>query len=171
MSGHVALDKYLTPTGSKVYSPASIEIKETVLAQIQNGIISQFEGNINNIKAIQEHYKMVSEKFSIQDNNVHSFHAGIHPGCAYLSDARENPDLWANTVFTNPRVLHFHTCGDYSPGEICWMIIDPTVSIDNKNLWEQGRLRVNDFVTTRACLKKWPELIPMFDNPSLQIGI
>ena len=82
-----------------------------------------------------------------------------------------SPNLWANTVFTNPRVLHFHTCGDYSPGEICWMIIDPTVSIDNKNLWEQGRLRVNDFVTTRACLKKWRELIPLFDNPSLQIGI
>ena len=171
MSGCVALTKYLTPTGSKVYDPASIEIEGTVLAQIQNGFISEFKGNISNIKKIQKHYKMVSEKFSIQSNNVHSFHAGIHPGCAYISDAEENPDLWANTVFTNPRVLHFHTCGNYSPGEICWMIIDPTVAIDNKNLWEKGRLCVNEFASTRACIENWPELKSMFENPSQYIGI
>ena len=171
MSGYVALSKYLTPTGSKVYDPASIEIKETVIAQIQNGIISEFKGNLKIINKIQQHYKMVSEKFSIQGNNVHSFHAGIHPGCTYRSDARENPDRWANTVFTNPRVLHFHTCGNYSPGEICWMIIDPTVSIDNKNLWEKGRLCVNNFASTRICIENWPELKPMFANPSQDIGI
>ncbi|MDC0196021.1 hypothetical protein OAJ93_00295 [Gammaproteobacteria bacterium] len=171
MSGSVALVKYLTPTGSKVYDPASIEIKETVLAQVQNGIISEFKGELNNIKKIQKHYKMVSEKFSIKGNNVHSFHAGIHPGCAYMMDAEENPDLWANTVFTNPRVLHFHTCGNYSPGEICWMIIDPTVAIDDKNLWEEGRLCVNDFVSTRICIENWPELASMFENPSQDIGI
>jgi hypothetical protein len=171
MSGYVALAKYLAPTGSKVYDPASIEIEETVLAQVQNGIISGFKGNVNTIKKIEQHYEMVSKKFNIQGNNVHSFHAGIHPGCAYKADARENPDLWANTVFTNPRVLHFHTCGNYSPGEICWMIIDPTVSIDNKNLWEKGCLCVNDFASMRICLENWPELKPMFQNPSQDIGV
>lgn len=171
MSGRVALANYLTPTGSKMYEPASIEIEDIVLVEVKSGIISDFKGEAKNIEKIRGHYKMVSKKFNIQGNNVHSFHAGIHPGCAYLSDANDDPDRWANTVFTNPRVLHFHTCGNYSPGEICWMVIDQTVAIDNKNLWEAGRLCVNDFEQTRQCLKDWPELEPMFTNPAQAIGV
>ena len=171
MSGRVALANYLTPTGSKMYEPASVEIKDIVLVEVKSGIISDFKGEAKNIKEIRGHYKMVSKKFNIQGNNVHSFHAGIHPGCAYLVDAIDDPDRWANTVFTNPRVLHFHTCGNYSPGEICWMVIDQTVAIDNKNLWEAGRLCVNDFEQTRQCLKDWPELEPMFTNPAQAIGV
>jgi hypothetical protein len=171
MSGRVALVNYLTPTGSKVYEPAAVEIEGIVFAEVSRGLISGFTGKKKTVEKIREHYKMVSEKFNIQGDNVHSFHAGIHPGCSYLSNATDDPDRWANTVFTNPRVLHFHTCGNYSPGEICWMIIDQTVSIDNKNLWEDGRLCINNFQQTRQCLKEWPELKSMFTSPEQTIGL
>ena len=58
------------------------------------------------------------------------------------------PSRWAQTVFANPRVLHFHTCGTGPPGEICWMVIDPTVTIDGVALWENGRLHPDRFART-----------------------
>ena len=91
-------------------------------------------------------------------NFVHSWHAGIHPGTRYRKSVEDDPDQWSNTIFGSPRYLHFHTCGELPPGEICWMIQDPTIKIDGKPLWEQGELKVEDFELTRNCLKAWPEL-------------
>ena len=171
MSGRVALANFLTPTGSKMYEPASVKIDEVVFAEVQDGRIADLTGNINIVGDIRDHYQMVSKKFGIQDDNVHSFHAGIHPGCSYDTTAQADPDRWSNTVFTNPRVLHFHTCGDYAPGEICWMIIDHTLSVDGKNLWQDGRMCLDDFDTTRQCLEDWPELKQMFAEPAQAIGL
>ena len=67
--------------------------------------------------------------------------------------------------------MHFHTCGDYSPGEICWMVIDPTIKFDNKALWLDGVLRVTDFEETNQCLQKWPDLKKVFEKPSRDIGV
>jgi hypothetical protein len=30
-------------------------------------------------------------------------------------------------AFANPRYLHFHTCGNYAPGEIAWSLFDVKV--------------------------------------------
>ena len=170
MSGQVALANFITPTGSKVYEPASVKVSNIVLAYIKNGIISDLSGNPEDVNKIREHYKMVAKKFNITSNNVLSFHAGIHPGCKYLADANDNPDHWANTVFTNPRILHFHTCGNYA-GEVSWQIIDHTLTVNNRNLWQDGRLCVSDFEQTRQCLNNWPILQTMFSNPAQNIGL
>ena len=74
-------------------------------------------------------------------------------------------------MFTNPRFLHFHTCGAYPPGEICWMVLDHTVDVDGKKLWEKGRLCTDTFDDIAACLEKWPILKDLFDAPSDSIGI
>jgi hypothetical protein len=95
---------------------------------------------------------------TILNNCVHSWHAGIHPGTRYLKSVEDDPDQWSNTIFGSPRYLHFHTCGELPPGEICWMIQDPTINIDGKPLWDKGELKVKDFELTRNCLKAWPEL-------------
>ena len=171
LNGYVALAHYLTPTGSKVYEPASIAINSTVLAEINDGHLVKFIGDPGDVMRIREHYNHVAGLFNIDGNAVHSFHAGIHPATTYNHLASDDPDRWSNSVFTNPRFLHFHTCGAYAPGEICWMVLDPTVSIDDVNLWEAGQLKVKRFARTRNCLNKWPELIPLFDNPSNEIGL
>jgi len=171
LSGRVALVNYLTPTGSKIYEPASIEINDVVFAHVESGKIVDFTGKKRDVNNIRNHYKKVSEQFNIQENNVHSFHAGIHPGNTYLTSAADDPDRWANTIFNNPRILHFHTCGNYPPGEICWMVIDQTLAVDDKNLWFEGRLRVKDFEQTRQCMEKWPELSPIFEHPAQAIGL
>ncbi len=171
MSGQVALARYLTPTGSNTYDPASLAIDNTVIAEVSMGRVKNLKGKPKDVERIRRHYQMVANLFAIDGDVVHSFHAGIHPGSAYTKDVADDPDRWSNSAFTNPRVLHFHTCGDYPPGEICWMVIDHTLTIDGKTLWEHGRLCVDAFDETARCLDDWPELRPLFASPSSAIGI
>lgn len=139
-SGTVMLSGYLTPTGSRSYDPASLFLAETVMANIDNGRITGFDGCQGTIERVNAHYSHVSSLFDIDPMIVHSWHAGIHDGCSYHGTIEQNPDLWSNTVFGSPQWLHFHTCGDYAPGEICWMVKDPTIIVDDTPLWSNGVL-------------------------------
>ena len=171
MSGRVALSRYLTPTGSRTYSPPSLRIDGVVMAEISNGRILKLLGEATMVDRIRQHHEMVAKKFDIDADAVHSFHAGIHPGSAYTIHAGEDPDRWSNSIFTNPRILHFHTCGTQAPGEICWILVDHTLTIDGANLWENGRLCAYSFEETRSCLESWPELGALVASPSRAIGL
>ena len=171
ISGQVALARFLTPTGSKTYNPPSVPIHETVMAEVSNGRIAGLKGATEDMERVRRHYEMVAGLFGLDADIVHSFHAGIHPGSTYALEAGTNPDRWANSAFTNPRVLHIHTCGDYPPGEICWMVIDHTLTVDGKALWLDGRLCVESFEQTARCMDDWPELSLIFDSPSRAIGL
>ncbi len=170
-SGRVALAHYLTPTGSRVYEPGCVRLDETIFAEVERGRIIGFEGNDYLVERVRNHYINVANQLGIDPGAVHSWHAGIHPGCTYTDDAAIDPDRWSNTVFTNPRFLHFHTCGSYAPGEICWMVLDHTITVNGVKLWEQGRLHPQAFSQSNNCLQNWPELIDLFAHPSDLIGI
>ncbi|MCP4070308.1 MAG: hypothetical protein GY742_01040 [Hyphomicrobiales bacterium] len=170
-SGRVALAHFLTPTGSKSYHPASIGLDGTTFVDVNDGRITGFSGEVDQIASIEAHYNMVATKFGIDRNIVHSWHAGIHPGCSYPASAARDPDRCSNTVFTNPRFLHLHTCGNYAPAEIFWMILDPTISMDGIKLWGNGRLELERFSQTSACLEKWTELKPLSENSSHDTGL
>lgn len=170
-SGQVALAHFLTPTGSKTYLPASIALENTTLAEVKNGRISGYSGDADQIEQIEHHYNMVADQFDIDRDAVHSWHAGIHPGVSYAASATDDPDRWSNTVFTSPRFLHFHTCGNYAPAEICWMVLDPTISIDGVNLWEDGQLQPARFAESKAVLEQWPELHALINNPAQAVGL
>lgn len=170
-SGQVALARYLTPTGSQAYEPAFLKMDETVFAHLEAGRIVSFSGHDETVDLVEKHYAHVSRLFDIDPAAVHSWHAGIHAGCSYSWSAGDDPDRWSNTVFNSPRILHFHTCGAYAPGEICWMLLDPTVRIDETAFWEDGRLRPERFAETQSCLEQWPELQTLFEKPSMRIGL
>lgn len=140
LEGRVALARWLTPTGSRAYAPAWLALEETVFAVIAGGRVQRYEGPARLVAAVEAHYAAVAGRFDIDPGVVHSWHAGIHPGCAYGEPAAEDPDRWSNSLFGSPRFLHFHTCGDYAPGEICWMVQDPTIMLDGVDLWRGGRL-------------------------------
>lgn len=169
--GKVMLARYLTPTGSKVYDPAWLEITQPVTARIERGRILRFEGRPQDTAAIQSHYTAVSRQFDLDPGVVHSWHAGIHPGCAYDADAGDDPDHWSNSVFQNPRILHFHTCGAYPPGEICWMVLDPTVELDGVALWKDGALTPDAFPAIRAAIDASSQLQALFAAPSRAVGV
>lgn len=170
-SGQVALNGYLTTTGCKVYTPDHAALDGIAFAHVENGRIEDFTGPAKTVKQIKQHYHFVSDLFGIDPDFIHSWHAGMHPGCTYLPTAAAHPDRWSNSVFTHPQFVHFHTCGAYAPGEICWMVKDQTIIFDGIALWDRGRMMPASFPVTSQCLERWPILLPLFANPSANIGL
>jgi hypothetical protein len=170
-AGVVKLTHFLTPTGSKVYQPNCLELRDIVTAHIDGARIADITGPADLVRHFRRHYEQVAAKFGLDALNIDSWHAGIHPLMGYDMSASADPVRWAQTVFANPRILHFHTCGTGPPGEICWMVIDPTVTIDGVALWENGRLHPERFASTRNVLKAWPELASAFAAPVGLVGL
>ena len=163
-SGQVALSKYLTPTGSKVYEPPNLELKKDIFSIVEQGKILDFEGDEETINRVKNHYNDISKMFNIEKYNIDSWHAGIHPGTYYDFPIEDDPDRWSNTIFGSPKFLHFHTCGDYAPGEICWMVENHSIIIDGEPLWKDGLLVANNFIETKDCIDKWVDLKELFIN-------
>lgn len=163
-SGKVVLNNYLTSTGSRVYTPNFLRIDNEVTITIDNGSITDVQGIPEDVKNFRKHYDYVSQKFGIDMNSVHSWHPGIHPGTTDNKFYKYDPDKWSNTVFGKPKYLHFHTCGNYAPGEICWMIPNHTVLIDDKPLWKDGELMLSGFEHTKGLLEKYAKLKTVFSG-------
>ena len=83
---------------------------------------------------IDNHYNYVSKKYKIDKDVIHSWHCGIHGGLLTDTINENDPDYWSNTVFGNPKYLHFHTCGNYAPGEICLMVENQTIAVSYTHL-------------------------------------
>ena len=107
---------------------------------------------------------------SIDRNFVHSWHAGIHPACSFPAPARSQIMRWSGSAFGNPRLLHFHTCGAYAPGEISWNVIDPTINIDGVTYWNNGVLHAERLPNGPEILAKYPCTAAVFDQPDRDIG-
>lgn len=170
-SGRVALAHYLTPTGSKVYEPASARLDSPVFVTLEDGRWRDPQGEPGPVAAMEAHYRRVAETFGLDPWGVDSWHAGFHPGVFYEGLADRDPDNWSNTVFTSPRFLHFHTCGKGPPGEICWMVYQPTVTVEGIALWQRGRFRPEVCPETRDCLDAWPELVSLYADPADRVGL
>ena len=160
--GQVIMSGYLTPTGSRTYHPPVLKIDSPVTAKIKAGRILSFDGDDARVRMVERHYEHVSRTFDLEPYVIHSWHAGIHPGLRWTIKENADPDLWSNSVFNHPRYLHFHTCGDYAPGEISWMLRDHRVLIDDIPLWDAGWLKPENFQSTRCCLKSNTALAALY---------
>lgn len=169
-SGRVALS-FLTGTGSKYYDDYTIEFDRPVFAHLHNGRLTGFEGDPIDAARAEAHYDRVSGQFGIDRNFVHSWHAGIHPGCGYPWNMRDNYERWGGTAFGNPRILHFHTCGAYAPGEISWNVFDPTITIDGTTYWEGGVFHADRLPDGSEILKRYPCAAGLFVSPDMDIGL
>jgi len=170
-SGTVAVTHFLTPTGSRVYEPPAVPIEGTVHVTLDCGRITVLAGPEHDVALMWDHHQRVAAEFGIDPNLVHSWHAGIHPACDYPRPAGDNPDRWSNNAFTNPRLLHFHTCCDAPPGEICWMVADPTIEVDGAPLWKDGAIQAAQFPKLQDVLQAWPALEAQYRKPSQAIGL
>ncbi len=170
-SGQAVLANYLTPTGSKVYEPGYLALREPLIAHFKGNRITGFSGAADVVAEVEAHYADVGERFGLDTYNIDSWHAGIHPMMSYDSTAGADPLRWAGTAFQHQRLLHFHTCGIGPPGEICWMIVDPTISIDGVALWENGKLRPERFEVTKRVLEDSPALAAAFRAAPGALGL
>ncbi len=170
-NGRVVLSRFLVGTGSRHYEPYSLAMPHDVVAIVEGHKIARFEGAEEDVKRVEDHYRKVSAQFSIEPWYVDSWHAGIHPGCRFESCAESDLLRWSGSAFGNPRLLHFHTCGEYAPGEITWNIVDPTVYLDGVAVWEDGQLYPDRIGECASILEHHPMLAELFANPVRQIGL
>lgn len=170
-SGKVALPGFLTGTGSMYYEPYTVHFSGPVFATFERGRLTCFEGLGVDVARANAHYDFVADRIGIERNIVHSWHAGIHPGCDYSWDMMDSFERWGGMAFGNPRILHFHTCGSKAPGEISWNVIDPTVTIDGVVLWDKGVFRADRLDDGKDILRDYPCAAMVFDQPKRSIGI
>ncbi len=170
-SGRVAQAGFLVGTGSKYYQPYGAALIDVLFIEFDGHRITGFEGNAGDVETARRHYAFVAERFGIERDFVHSWHAGIHPGCAFGEHAGESLERWSGAAFGNPRLLHFHTCGAYAPGEICWNVVDPTVLVDGLAIWEKGRLHPERVPGGSEILEAYPEVAAAFADPAQAIGL
>ena len=170
-SGRIAISKWLSPTGSRFYEPASVLINGVVFANVRDGRIVSFEGDQNDVEKVESHYQFVAEKYNIDRSVIHSWHAGIHPQNGYAGLAADDLTRWSGSAFGNPRYLHLHSCGNYAPGEICISVFDPTITADDTVLWDKGRLSFADTPEIRELIRGYPGIAPLFDKPQHDFGL
>ncbi len=169
-TGQVALT-FLTGTGSRYYDDYNVAFDAPVLAQVEDGRLVGFEGTARDVARAQGQHDRVARLFDIDGGFVHSWHAGIHPGCGFYWDMDEDYERWGGAAFGNPRILHFHTCGTYAPGEISWNVIDPTIDMDGVRIWDSGVLRASALPNGAAILGRYPSAAALFVEPDRHIGM
>ncbi|MEO9650176.1 MAG: hypothetical protein ABJC87_16120 [Roseobacter sp.] len=168
--GRIAQNGFLTGTGSQYYSPWHCPLEETLFVNFEGNRITGFDGTPKDVAAAKMHYEFVGNTYGIDTYFIHSWHAGIHPGCEYRECAGLNYERWSGCAFGNPRLMHFHTCGEYPPGEISLNLLDPTVSADGVPIWEAGRLYPERLQGGSALLEQYPDMRAAFDCPATQVG-
>ncbi len=160
-SGRVAQAGFLTGTGSNYYTPYACDLGETLFIEFDSNRITGFDGAPDDMERAKAHYAFVSETFGIDEFFMHSWHAGIHPGCSYTAPASAGFERWSGSAFGNPRLLHLHTCGAYAPGEISLNVLDPTIRLDGVAVWQDGRFYPDRVPGGQSCCSNTPILRPV----------
>lgn len=169
--GRVAVARLLVGTGSRYYEPYGMPLEGTLSARIGGGRLLGWDGEAGEVARTEAHYAHVASLFGIDGGIVHSWHAGIHPGCAFAGSAHDAYGRWTGSAFGNPRLLHFHTCGAYAPGEICWNVMDPTIMVDGAIVFDRGRIVIDAVPGARAILDTSPDVAALFAAPDPRTGL
>lgn len=170
-AGRIALARFLVGTGSIYYQPFLHAFDGVAVVHVQGTRVTGQDGPHDVVAGLRAHVEGLAARYGLDGDFVHSWHAGIHPGCHYDGRAEDNPSRWTGSAFGNPRLMHVHNCGAYAPGEVCWNVLDPTIALDGIALWQQGRLHPDRIPGGGAVLDACPELAALFDNPDLSVGI
>ncbi|MEX0304590.1 MAG: hypothetical protein AB3N24_19400 [Leisingera sp.] len=169
-SGVVMQDGFLVGTGSKFYEPYGCDLQAPLAIHFRDNVLERFEGREMDVHCARMHYAKVGEQFGLDPLTMHSWHAGIHPGCAYQAPAAENFVRWSGAAFGNPRLLHFHTCGHYAPGEISLNVLDPTIEIDGVPVWKDGVFDPRLVPGGSERLAQHPCIQAVFHAPAQAVG-
>lgn len=139
-TGVVVVAHWLMASGNRKYPDDELVLPAPVRAHVEMGQITGFEGPATVVEKVRAHYRRVGDLFGLDPFMVHSWHAGMNPGCFYPLRAIRNIERWGKVAFANPRYLHFHTCGNYAPGEIAWSLFDASAELDGRSFWREGAL-------------------------------
>ncbi|MCV2889140.1 hypothetical protein [Ruegeria aquimaris] len=169
-SGVIVQDGFLVGTGSRFYQPYGCHLDSPIEIHFKDTVLEGFEGAPEDVRRAMAHFHNVGKRFGLNPMTVHSWHAGIHPGCFYTRPAAENFERWSGSAFGNPRLLHFHTCGNTAPGEISLNVLDPTIEVDGVKIWDAGVFHVSRVPGGAEILERYPCIRAVFENPEKQVG-
>jgi hypothetical protein len=164
-SGRVAQRGFLVGTGSQYYEPYACGLDETLFVAFEANRIVDFSGSAEDVRRAREHYVFVADRYTIDWDFVHSWHAGMHPACGFGAPAQQNFERWSGAAFGNPRLLHLHTCGAYAPGEISLNVLDPTITLDGVAVWDNGVLHPDRVAGGAEILAQYPDVAAAFAHP------
>lgn len=171
MHGRVALSRWLIGTGSRLYRPYALNLSSLVFARVEHGRIVGFEGKSRDVNSIEAHYEHVAKRYGLNRDRVHSWHVGLNPGTFYSGSPEADLMRWGGIAFGAPRYLHFHTCGDEAPGEICWSVFDATVEVDGKALWRDGAFQFTQHEHFSRISAAYPALSEAYAHARTDIGV
>lgn len=147
LTGRLAPGRWLMTTSTRNYQGSLVELTSLVVADIEDGRIARFDGGLDEVRRVEDHFKRVAGISGGDPYAVNSWHAGTNPKTFYNGRAEDNIEKWSDLVFGSPRYTHFHTCGN-DPGDIAVSLIDATVKFDGDAYWDAGRFAFLD--TPRA---------------------
>lgn len=169
-SGRVVQEGFLVGTGASYYAPYAIALEAPVSIHFEGTRLVRIEGGARDVAAAEAHYSHVARLTGAARDHMHSWHAGMHPGCDWQTHAAAGFERWSGGAFGNPRVLHLHTCGTEAPGEISLNILDATVALDEVPVWEAGVLHPARVAGGEAILARFPDLAALFAAPAQGVG-
>ncbi len=137
MSGRI-VTRWLCPTLNRASDTDGFAFDRPVILEVESGRIVGYGGDADAALRTRAQYERTAARFGIDGSIVHSWHAGIHPKTWYDRPAADSMTRWGTVAFSSPRYTHFHTCGDYAPGEISPVVIDATIRLDDEVLWNNG---------------------------------
>ncbi|MEX0337814.1 MAG: hypothetical protein AB3N11_02125 [Arenibacterium sp.] len=169
-SGVIVQSGFVVGTGTHFYEPYAVPLDQPVQVAVESGRMTGFDGTPQDVDRVRSHYHRIGALFDVDPFLVHSWHAGIHPGCAFDGPAASDFQRWSGSAFGNPRLMHFHTCGDTAPGEISLNLLDPTITLDGVELWSEGCFDPTKTPGGAEILHKTPDLARLFQRPERQVG-
>lgn len=155
VSGRLALDRFLLSTSISRFENSVMPLPQPVLANIENSLITGFDGDAPTVARIERQYRRVGALSGGDPFAVNSWHTGMYPKTFYSADPQADVQRWGDLAFASPRYTHFHTCGA-APGNIASATFDATIAFDDEIFWENGRLVFLDRPEQQALLKEYP---------------
>ncbi len=154
-SGRIAV-RWLVSSSLFDIGTQGLRLDDVIRLDIESGRIRHIDGAARTVAQATEFLEAIGKKRGKEGLIVNSWHIGVNPQA--FSPWRDSDDLeaWMNLAHNNPRMLHFHAVGEAIPGDISLPLIDPTVEIDGRALWEKGQSMLFEQPSFRALAAEAP---------------
>ena len=169
MTGKLILKDWLTSSSTVIYDDSVYYLNDPIIAKIDNGIITRFDGNSDQCTALEKHFFRVSEIVGGEAMAINSWHTGIIPATWYSGRVRDDLERWGSVSYASPRITHFHACGS-DPGQIGINLFDASIHFDDEVIFKDGNYMFPHTDQCNDIFKDYPHWRSAFKN-NADIGI
>ena len=137
MSGQLSIQHFVTSTSTRAYENSSLVLDESIMATVEEGRMTSFDGSPKKIAALISHLERAASLTGGDPFMINSWHTGINPGTYYLQDPYSDLEKWGTIAYGSPRYTHMHAAGN-DPGDVAFHLMDLSIYLDDEIIWDQG---------------------------------